>query len=413
MARLIVRNVGPIKDVDINLKKVNVFMGPQGCGKSTLAKIISFCSWLEKDSDATSKTEVKGIESVITEYHRMVGYFRENSQFAYIGDDMCLFYHMPEPLQLDDLTDDFNITHNYNDEVIFRKAHKSINPKVAYIPAERNFVSVVPNLRKYAENDDSLQGFVNDWFEAKKAYTESNPLKVDILGIEYYYNSKNDRDIVVVDGQTIQLSQSSSGFQSIIPLMAMLSYLSSTIYEENKPFSPEENDKMREILNHMSSGAENEMEQKLIARIKGFMQGKVYTHTQFVIEEPEQNLFPHTQCDLMYHLLNCLNHGKAHKAVITTHSPYILYALNNCMLANKVRDIVPTEMVSNLKSFSVNIDPDVVAVWEIEDGVMKNYGPGYMNGTIQDKDGFIRKNYFNSIMQDVMREFSNMLAFKD
>ena len=115
----------------------------------------------------------------------------------------------------------------------------------------------------------------------------------------------------------------------------------------------------------------------------------------------------------MYHLLNCLNHGKAHKAVITTHSPYILYALNNCMLANKVRDIVPTEMVSNLKSFSVNIDPDVVAVWEIEDGVMKNYGPGYMNGTIQDKDGLIRKNYFNSIMQDVMREFSNMLAFKD
>ena len=48
MARLIVKNVGPIKDIDIELKKVNVFMGPQSCGKSTLAKIISFCSWLEK-----------------------------------------------------------------------------------------------------------------------------------------------------------------------------------------------------------------------------------------------------------------------------------------------------------------------------------------------------------------------------
>ena len=48
MSRLIVKNIGPIKSVDIELKKVNVFMGPQSCGKSTLAKIISFCTWMEK-----------------------------------------------------------------------------------------------------------------------------------------------------------------------------------------------------------------------------------------------------------------------------------------------------------------------------------------------------------------------------
>lgn len=48
MSRLIVKNVGPIKSVDIELKKVNIFMGPQSCGKSTLAKIISFCTWMEK-----------------------------------------------------------------------------------------------------------------------------------------------------------------------------------------------------------------------------------------------------------------------------------------------------------------------------------------------------------------------------
>ena len=77
MARLIVRNVGPIKDVDIELRKVNVFMGPQGCGKSTLAKIISFCSWLEKDSDATMKAETGGLVSLMMKFHRMEGYFRD------------------------------------------------------------------------------------------------------------------------------------------------------------------------------------------------------------------------------------------------------------------------------------------------------------------------------------------------
>ena len=43
MPVLTIRNVGPIKEVkDISLNKVNVFMGLQSSGKSTIAKIISF-----------------------------------------------------------------------------------------------------------------------------------------------------------------------------------------------------------------------------------------------------------------------------------------------------------------------------------------------------------------------------------
>jgi hypothetical protein len=155
------------------------------------------------------------------------------------------------------------------------------------------------------------------------------------------------------------------------------------------------------------------MEQKLIDRIKGFLQGKVYSHTQFVVEEPEQNLFPNTQCDLMYHLLNCLNHGKAHRAVITTHSPYILYALNNCLLANIVKGDIPEGSELPAACVKVEIAPKDVAVWEIEDGKLKLYEAGKENGTIQDKDGLIRQNYFNNVMKAVMRDFSNLLVYKE
>ena len=401
--------------MDIELKKVNVFMGPQGCGKSTLAKIISFCSWLEKDSDATGKAETGGLVSLMMKFHRMEGYFLKESELAYIGDDVAFFYRFPEPLPLHWKSEDYNTSHFREEEFIFHKVQRSVNPKVIYIPAERNFVSVVPNLQKYAEQDDSLQSFVNDWFVAKRAYTEQEPLKIGMLGIEYYYSAKTDSDIVVMDGQKIRLSQSSSGFQSVVPLMALLSYLSSTIYEENKPFSPAENEQMREILSHVSSEAKDGMEQKLIDRIKGFLQGKVYTHTQFIVEEPEQNLFPNTQCQLMYHLLNCLNHGKAHRAVITTHSPYILYALNNCLLANIVREEIPAEEKGelNISCADVVIAPEDVGVWEIEKGSMKTYGEGSVNSTIQDKDGLVRQNYFNSVMGDIMRDFNNLLMYKD
>ncbi|KUK57770.1 MAG: hypothetical protein XD81_1399 [Bacteroidetes bacterium 38_7] len=48
MRRITVRNVGPIKDAQLELKKINILIGQQSTGKSTLAKIACYCSWVEK-----------------------------------------------------------------------------------------------------------------------------------------------------------------------------------------------------------------------------------------------------------------------------------------------------------------------------------------------------------------------------
>ena len=50
MDRIEIRNIGPIKDVNFGLNKINVLMGPQSSGKSTIAKIIGFCQWVENDN---------------------------------------------------------------------------------------------------------------------------------------------------------------------------------------------------------------------------------------------------------------------------------------------------------------------------------------------------------------------------
>ena len=41
--KLIIRNYGPIKDVELDLKKFNVIIGEQATGKSTIAKVLSVC----------------------------------------------------------------------------------------------------------------------------------------------------------------------------------------------------------------------------------------------------------------------------------------------------------------------------------------------------------------------------------
>ena len=75
MRRLIIRHVGPINSIDIELNKVNVFIGPQGCGKSTIAKIISFCSWLEKQNDVTFRATGDGLIKRLCDFHHLDGYF--------------------------------------------------------------------------------------------------------------------------------------------------------------------------------------------------------------------------------------------------------------------------------------------------------------------------------------------------
>ena len=79
MNRLIIRNVGPVKSVDLRLNKVNMFIGPQGSGKSTIAKILSFCSWLEKVNDATDHAALDGLIKRLGTFHHIEDYFTDKS----------------------------------------------------------------------------------------------------------------------------------------------------------------------------------------------------------------------------------------------------------------------------------------------------------------------------------------------
>ncbi len=407
MQRLMLNEIGPIKHIDICLNRLNVFCGPQGSGKSTIAKIVSFCSWLEKINDATGRVIEKGLINRLKDYHRLSAYFRDESSLLYIGDNVVFAYNWPsenEPVNIP-----FNEYDSYslhNNEVVFVNKQKTINPKVIYIPAERNFVSSVANLRKYIEDDDALQSFVNDWFEAKRHYSKAEPLKIANINASYYYNEKSDEDRVVLDnGKILPLTDASSGYQSIIPLSMMLDWMASRLYETNKPLSPEESQKITSILHNLSNSTQTKQEEELIERIKGFVSGRVYTHTQFIIEEPEQNLFPLTQRNLMYEILSVTNHGRNHHAVLTTHSPYILYALNNTLMAYIVKDKMPGDRAKGVSCMSYAVDPKEVSVWEIDNGMLN---------AIQDENKrLIRKNYFNKIMQGIMSEFNEMLDFYD
>ena len=122
-----------------------------------------------------------------------------------------------------------------------------------------------------------------------------------------------------------------------------------------------------------------------------------------VVEEPEQNLFPKTQVMLIYEMLKMLTRDDD-ILMITTHSPYTLYALNNCMLGDKVRTVIDEDEKETLLSRDSWLSSDRVSIWQLtEQGTLKS---------LKDSPaGLIGKHYFNDVMNETLNEYHTMIDY--
>jgi predicted ATPase len=413
MNKILIQNIGSITKAELELNKVNVIMGPQSSGKSTIAKIISYCQWVEKRFvlDGAYKDDFK---ERFQEFHRISDeYFNSKSLIHYLSPSVSIKYK--------GTTHDLEIKKINNGE-------KFTNSKNIYIPAERNFVSVIPNLGKYKGSNDNIMNFLYDWYEVKKKYSKNNILPILNLGVSFYHIDKSDTDKIILENQKkeLELTNASSGLQSVTPLLALVDYMIDSLFSEKITESVDEkNEFSNVIINHLNQLLNDDRRveiQKQINEEKKFTltaeetekitilmkQRKTYHFSQFIIEEPEQNLFPKTQRDLVYYLLERLNHQtRNHRLLITTHSPYILYALNNCMMGYSVKKNMPTEEQNELKSKASWINPDFVSVWEIDES------KGTVNSIKNSKTKTVDKHYFNRVMNEVMDEYYDMLNYFD
>lgn len=406
MNRIEIKNIGPIKDVDFELNKINVLMGPQSSGKSTIAKIISFCQWAEKRYLLDGEFNYDVREQLL-EFHRLSdNYFYENSSFTYETDFITITYKGKKLKK--------SIRKKQTSK-IYKKS------KNIYIPSERNFVSVIPNLSKYKETNDNIMSFVYDWFTAKRIFNSSNLLSVLNLGIQFYNKSENDNDILLLNNKReILLREGSSGLQSIIPLIVNIEYLTNYIYKNNISNSVEEKDSLKNFLlknitqildlskfKDVDDIKKHQLDEKDVKKLLISYQRtrflEVYNSTNFIIEEPEQNLFPSTQRDLINYLFHKMNDKRDHSLILTTHSPYILYSINNCLMGYNVKDMVDSNEETDIINKESWLNPDLVSIWQVKDGKV-----------VSVKDNTtktVTKHYFNEITKDIMDEYFEMLSY--
>jgi predicted ATPase len=318
MSKIRIKNFGPIKEgyrqgnAWLDIKKATVFIGSQGSGKSTVAKVFSTMSWIEKalvrgDYPLQWFEEQNKLRDLLV-YHRLENYFTHNTQIEYEGQAYRIKYENKA----------LAITKNNQNNYPL--------PQIMYVPAERNFISYVRSPKELKMSSASLQDFLTEYDDAKSKIQGLTKLPINNAGVEY--DKLNDTLSIQGENYKVNLMEASSGFQSLVPLYLVSWYLSHAVSSNQgqAPMSHEEKQRFKEGVDDIWQNANLTEEQRRIAL--STLSSK-FNKTAFVniVEEPEQNLFPASQWQLLQSLLQ-FNRNEANRLVITTHSPYIINYLS-------------------------------------------------------------------------------------
>lgn len=220
MKHLTIRNIGPIKNVSIELKRFNLLIGLQSSGKSTINKIACYCSWVEKEistNQSANYFKEKGVfESQLVTFHKIEGFIHNNAYIEYETEVMLFSYDKKKEL--------FSFT--WKDSWAF------VRPKTIYIPSERNIVATIPNWFDVKLEENNTRSYMSDWEEARN-YSADNPIAILNLGVEYVFEKANRHDIVQLgNNKSINFTNVSSGLQSLIPLVVILEYVTKGVFKE-------------------------------------------------------------------------------------------------------------------------------------------------------------------------------------
>ena len=436
MSKLTIENFGPIKKVELDLKKYNIFIGRQGSGKSCILKIAAFCKWVEKigisleifdyykkgisDSEFTNK--------YLLDFYKLNDFVRSSSRIIYQSQNISI-----------------NLSFDKEDIIKLEGGttlkFQGIFERVSYIPAERCLASAIPNLMSLRiKQNTCTYKYLEDWEDAHKSYKKNNQFSIFDTGASFYYDDDLNADFLSIkkDGyeNNIRFENAASGFQSIIPICILTQYylnrnitlsigekqrtelikkLTDT-YDKQKDKSQIINDFTNlydSYTNKIVKGKEKQDDltmylllSDLVSVLSDNNNSFKQINSSLFLEEPEANIYPETQYELVKWLVASINNGNNNSIFIATHSPYILTSFNNLIQAgnsamsnpdkrNEINAVMETETFVNF---------DEIGVFEVKDGTIED---------IKDYDlHLIDANSIDGVSDRIQAQFSKLLDYE-
>ncbi|WP_298136794.1 AAA family ATPase [Flavobacterium sp.] len=434
-AKLIVKNFGPLKDIDIEVREMVTFIGAQASGKSTLAKLLSIFedenfrrneyikfedelkkynihNYLQNDTlivydnqksinlssnsfeyengaffklSGLSVLSVLKEESTDLEYtnllkdyinydlnylilnkleyiQKFVRLYKNHKNKTFLVNYLILSKNKDKEIDIDEIFEIINLEKNAENYISFYDDLINFLPEIytfdsIYIPTERSFLHLIAEntLGLINNNVQIPKHLLESGQDYEKALQKIKELPLNIIDKKLQYKREGKTSYIYHDKtEKIDLLESASGLQSIIPVLLLVEYAKSLKDEYN---------------------------------------------FNFVVEEPELNLYPKAQHELIKYLVkNCLLDRK--NLILTTHSPFVLASLNNLLLAYDKGQTKPKEVNKIIKKDSW-LNPKNFIAYQLKNG--KAYK------IMDDKLGQIKENMIDTISDDFSDEFDKLL----
>lgn len=367
MSKIKIKNFGPIKegyaadDGWMDIKKVTIFIGNQGSGKSTVAKLIATFMWMEKAlirGDIHLHISIENFLELLS-FHRLENYLEPDTLIEYEGAVYSIKFIL-DPLS----SKHFIVTKQLNNQSVQL-------PKIMYVPAERNFLSSIENINKVSNLIvGSLQNYSVEFRNAQLA-NKGITVDLPINDTRVVYDATKDENYLEFGDKRLKLTDASSGFHSIVPLHWVTQYLIDFVQQDEKKLlqllSPDQTVRRNNELKQLNVAGIDEKD--LRAGEKRINEKYICKYLVNIVEEPEQNLFPTSQRLLLNSLL-VFNNGN-NMLVMTTHSPYLINYITLAVKANELKGKVTTdELKSRLNKIvplNSTIDADELAIYELDE----------------------------------------------
>ncbi len=433
MSRIKIKNFGPIRegfvenDGWLDIEKVTVMIGDQGSGKSTVAKLISMFSWLEKNivrNDLLVEQLTPTIFNNLCVQQELGEYFFDDSVIAYEGEAYSFEYDQKK--------------NTFTGKIINAEKYKDyVLPKIQYVSSARNLLTILYNISLQNiidRNGNIIDLSSNIPFMVKdlnREYTKAleklarDGFSLPLNDTSVYY--QNYSTFIKAKGKVVSMSAASSGIQSITPLLLVSRYLSDEVQKDVL-------DKIQNIDNNLKNRIESEFAKEEGALSEKFKQLysfgkeiltkeedvtlfkeklKQFIPSSFIniVEEPEQNLFPTSQQKVINSLLEYNNALDSNKLLVTTHSPYIIGFLSLAIKADELyhkakKDEVVKQINEIVPRKSAVSHQDAV-IYELDEN----------NGTIRKLDNYkgipSSKNYLNRELAEKNELYSKLLDLED
>ena len=370
MQKLIVRHFGPIREAEIELGRLTILIGPNGSGKTLLAKLAFFFNllpdWIyeqlarparisrvEEPQPRLQDTVVsdllqKGIPKLFRSYFGSKEHLSKDTSIEFVWDSgvgMKLVTH-PEVsiVQVIESSRLMEALRKIRSEIIDYQniEQKSIRKRIGQMfhgSESRREARFVPEIRsaywtltqlafragleQYIYDNEEDRGTTRAW---------GNPfiwhfLQVRQGAVDWYrgdWYSKLDTD-VALGNKTVRERKLILAFNDHFEKIAQ-GKISVVEYEESIQLESGKTLPM----DSASSGQKDLMALLPIL----FFDLMINIPAFYAIEEPESHLYPLTQKELVELLALFLNASSPEtRMVITTHSPYVLSAVNNLLFA--------------------------------------------------------------------------------